>query len=194
MGLAGAAALTAPSQAAVLTLQGVTANGPGDFTFTYQATIGPDEGVRAGDKFIIYDFGGYIDGSIFAGANFTTAVENTSPGGIVTPGFTDDASIPNLVFTYVGSAFQTTGGPYPSFNFPAIGAHSAFGQTILDAFFSLTTKNNPPSEAERPVFTLGSVSVPFNAIPEPSSWAMMLGGFTLLGAATRRRRTVRVTA
>lgn len=33
------------------------------------------------------------------------------------------------------------------------------------------------------------------AVPEPATWAMMLGGFGLLGAASRRRaRTVRVAA
>lgn len=31
------------------------------------------------------------------------------------------------------------------------------------------------------------------AVPEPASWAMMLGGFGLLGAATRRRSRVQVT-
>lgn len=33
-----------------------------------------------------------------------------------------------------------------------------------------------------------------NAVPEPASWAMMLGGFGLLGAAARRRRTTTVPA
>lgn len=34
-----------------------------------------------------------------------------------------------------------------------------------------------------------------NAVPEPATWAMMIGGFGLLGAASRRRtRTARVTA
>jgi hypothetical protein len=45
------------------------------------------------------------------------------------------------------------------------------------------------------VFTLGQVTVPVSAVPEPATWAMMLGGFGLLGAATRRRnRVARVVA
>jgi hypothetical protein len=31
------------------------------------------------------------------------------------------------------------------------------------------------------------------AVPEPASWAMMIGGFGLLGAAARRRRSIQVT-
>jgi hypothetical protein len=188
LGAAVAFALAAPANAAVLTLQNVSANSPGDFTFNYQATLGPDEGVRAGDKFIIYDFGGYIDGSIFStSANLATSVENSSPSGIVAPGFTDDPTIANLVFTYNGPDFRNTGGPLATFDFPSIGARSTLGGTILDAFFSLTTKNNPTREQNTPIYTLGSVAVPFNAIPEPTSWAMMLGGFGVIGLTARRR-------
>jgi hypothetical protein len=32
-----------------------------------------------------------------------------------------------------------------------------------------------------------------NGVPEPASWALMISGFGLAGAAMRRRRTVRVT-
>lgn len=32
-----------------------------------------------------------------------------------------------------------------------------------------------------------------NAVPEPATWAMMIGGFGLVGAAARRRSTTRVT-
>lgn len=34
---------------------------------------------------------------------------------------------------------------------------------------------------------------PGGAVPEPASWAMMIGGFGLAGGALRRRREVRVT-
>ncbi|HEV2567918.1 MAG TPA: PEPxxWA-CTERM sorting domain-containing protein [Sphingomonas sp.] len=43
-------------------------------------------------------------------------------------------------------------------------------------------------------FDFGSRADSFNfevaAVPEPATWAMMIGGFGLLGAATRRRRSV----
>ena len=195
MSAIAAAALAAPASAGVLTLQSVTGNGPNDFTFSYQATLGPDEGLRAGDRFIIYDFAGYIAGSIFSNSpNFTLSVENSSASGLVAPGFNDDAAITNLVFTYMGPDTRNSSGPFEPLDLPSIGARSAFSSTILDAFFTLTTKNNPQSEANRPVYTLGSISVPYNAIPEPSSWAMMIGGFGVLGAVARRRRSTRVTA
>ncbi len=189
VGLAGSA------NAAVITLENVTANGPNDFTFTYQGTLGPDEGVRSGDRLIIYDFGGYIAGSISAPGSVTTSVEFTSSDP-VTPGFDDDASIANLVFTYNGPDFRTSGGPFASFNFDGLSARSTFGNTKADAMFTLTTKNNPdgtPGGSGTPVFTLGQVSVP-NAIPEPATWAMMIGGFGMAGAAMRRRARVAVTA
>ena len=39
---------------------------------------------------------------------------------------------------------------------------------------------------------LKQVSFEAVTVPEPATWAMMLGGFTLLGAATRRRRRASV--
>jgi hypothetical protein len=193
-----AAALAGPAGAAVLTLDGVTTNAPNDFTFTYQGTLGPDEGVRSGDRFIIYDFNGYIDGSIFAPSpNLVASTEFTSPSGIVAPGFDDNPNVVNLVFTYVGPNFRNAGGPFSPFDFDRLGARSTFASTIADAFFTLTTKNNPdgvPGGSNTAVYTLGSVTVP-DPIPEPATWAMMLGGFGLAGIAFRRRpRTSRAIA
>ncbi len=40
--------------------------------------------------------------------------------------------------------------------------------------------------------TVSEVSDQAPAVPEPASWAMMIGGFGLIGAALRRNRTLRV--
>ncbi|HYZ48597.1 MAG TPA: PEPxxWA-CTERM sorting domain-containing protein [Sphingomonas sp.] len=195
---AAAMGLTGAASAAVITLQSVTQNGPSDFTWSYQGTLGPDEGLRSGDNLIIYDFAGYIPGSIFSpSANVTTSVEFLSPTGVVQPGFSDDPTIPNLVFTYVGPDFRASGGPFAPLDFNGLGARSTFNNRIQDAFFTLTTKNNPdntPGGTGSPIYTLGQVTVP-QAVPEPATWAMMLGGFGLAGMAMRRRpRIARVAA
>ena len=184
--------LAVPASAGVLTLEGVTNNGPNDFPFTYQGTLGPDEGLRSGDRLIIYDFAGYIPGSISAdgNANVAVSVENTSPGAFVTPGFNDDPNLVNLVFTYTGPNFRNVGGPFTPFDFSGLSARSTFSNLGLDAFFGLTTKNNPdgvPGGSNTAVFTLGQVTVPVAAVPVPGTWAMMLGGFGVIGLASRRR-------
>lgn len=194
---AAAVGLAGSANAAVLTLENVVRIADSNFAFNYQGTLGPDEGLRSGDRLVIFDFAGYIDGSIFSpSGNVVTSVEFSSPTALVTPGFDDDPNLVNLVFTYVGPDFRNTGGPYTPFDFNGLGARSTLGGRARDGFFTLTTKNNPdglPGGSNTPVYTLGSVTVPAagngtNAVPEPATWAMLLGGFGMLGAASRRSR------
>lgn len=195
---AAAVGLAGSANAAVLTLDSVTTVGVNNFRFSYQGTLGPDEGVRSGDRLVIFDFAGFIPGSILTpGPTVTGTAELLSPTAIVTPGFTDDPTLFNLVFTYTGPDFRNTGGPFTPFDFNGLSARSTFNLLAQDAFFTLTTKNNPdgvPGGSNTPIVSLGQVTVP-TAIPEPATWAMMLGGFGVIGAAMRRRgRVTRVIA
>ncbi len=193
-----AVAFAGSANAAVITLQGVTNNGANDNTFTYQGTLGPDEGLRSGDRLVIFDFAGYIAGSIFTPAGTVVGSTELTSSDPVTPGFNDNPNLVNLVFTYTGPDIRNSGGPFAPLDFNGLGARSTLSGTVADAFFTLTTKNNPdgqPGGSNTAVFTLGQVSVPTAAIPEPASWAMMLGGFGLLGGAMRRpHRIAAVTA
>ena len=63
-----------------------------------------------------------------------------------------------------------------------------FGSSLTLQFF----QNTVPGNGWVFVSEVSFNGVPNNAVPEPASWAMLIAGFGLTGAAMRRRR--RVTA
>lgn len=189
--------LASSANAVTITLESTSGDGFGNTVFTYQGTLTEDEGVRSGDKLIIYDFAGYVVGSIFTpGADVVGSVELTSDLPLL-PGRVDDPTLLNLVFTYIGAPFRNTGGPFEGgFDFDNFGASSIFSNTTLEDFSALTTKNNPEAEENTGVLSIGRVQTPLSPIPEPATWAMLIGGFGMIGAAMRgrRQRMVSVTA
>lgn len=181
------------ASAAIVTLESVVAV-PGGFQFNYEGSIAPDEGIISGNRLIIFDFAGYVPGSIFVpDANTVGSVELSSATPFIIPGQTDDPTLFNLVFTYVGPDFNNTGGPFPPTDFMNFGAVSIFSNTRLDAFTTFLVKNNPAASENTALLTLGVTQVP--QVPEPAAWAMMITGFGMVGYAARRRRHTRsVTA
>jgi hypothetical protein len=195
--LAGVAAivLTSSAQASVIPFLGsVTADGS-NFKFGYTGQLSPDEGVTNGSKLVIVDFAGYVPGTVFSTlSNVSASVSNTVPSGfLIDPGFIDNPAIPDLVFTYTGPNFQTTGGPYPALvNFTGLGADSTLGGQVAGSFSTMAVRN-VGSLAGTADFNVGQVNVP-SAVPEPATWAMMLIGFAGLGASLRRRNRTEAMA
>jgi hypothetical protein len=71
----------------------------------------------AGDELVVVDFQGYVAGSMNSTLpDFVASISNALPAGLLMPpGFTDSSSIPDLVFTYAGPSFDTSGGLWVAF-------------------------------------------------------------------------------
>lgn len=187
---------TSAGAAIIPTLSGITANAT-DYTFSYQGTLSGDAGLTAGSWFVIYDFAGYVDGSVYSPyAAVTASSELVTAAPISFPGTVDDPTIANLVFTYNGPAFHTSGGPYAALDFSGLTARSIYGGVAADTFFGSTVKNNPdgqPGGSGTPIYDVGFITVP-GAVPEPATWGLMIMGFGAMGSALRNRRRATLTA
>jgi hypothetical protein len=72
-----------------------------NFRYTYGVVLTSDSVLNAGDFFTLYDFTGYVNGSVVMPDHwtFSTSMTGGNPAGTV-PG--DDPTIPNMTFTYNG--------------------------------------------------------------------------------------------
>jgi hypothetical protein len=189
--LAAAALLgvsTAAQGAVIPVLDTVTLVGT-DYEFSYSGTLAGDVGLVEDDVLIIYDFAGYVAGSISAGiyaADVDASTELTSAFAPI--GFLDDPLLVNLVFRWKGAPFNAIGGPFSDVDFAGLTARSIYSSTTLDGFVGLTTINNGAATGQKD-FNAGAVAVPEAVIvPEPATWALMIMGFGLAGATLRGRR------
>jgi hypothetical protein len=173
----------------------VSVTGTGPFTWNYMAHLTTDERldpaatngstcsgapcVPPGTFFTIYDFNGYVGGSVHASAPGWGATaqfvgvtpQNTSPA--------DNPQIINLTFMYTGSVVS---GPH---DFSGFSAKSVFNHSKLGMFSTQATKNvgDTIGTTDR---SLGNVLVPQGNAPEPVSFLLMGSG--LLGLSLLRRR------
>lgn len=191
LGAAAAIALSGSAHASVIPmLSGVTPDGS-DFTFDYTGQLSADQGVTSGDKLVILDFAGYVPGSVHSSlSDVSASVSNTLPAGLLLPsGYTDNSSIPDLVFTYNGPDFQTSGGPYPSIiNFGGLSADSIYGSRTSGYFSAEAVKNDGPDTGTA-AFNVGGVDIP--GVPEPATWALLILGFGMIGTMLRTARNRR---
>src|SRR3546814_200488 len=184
--VAAAAFLSVPAHAATVLLDSVTSVSDG-YEFSYAGTLDDTEGLRNGSQLVIFDFAGYVDGSVFSPYDDVSAsVEYSNPDFTLAPGVTDDPGLVNLVFTWTGDDFQTSGGPFSDIDFSGLTAVSTYGQIFTDGFSTLTVKNEGLGAEGTDLYTQGYVGVP--GVPEPETWLMMIGGFGLVGWQLRRRK------
>lgn len=199
-------AASVASAAVVPTLDKVEQTGS-NYTYFYTVGLLADTRLDAAEEeeqvVVIYDFAGYVDGSAgsLSGAwNVTTQLTGPTKGD---PGYPelpaievgddselvkrDNASIVNLVYTYVGE--DVIVGPSPGFD--TIFASSRFNQVQLDAFRGQGTKNTTNNENGTPAGSSGQVSVPTgsdNPIPEPATMSLLGSALVGLGLLRLRRK------
>lgn len=96
-----------------------------------------------------------------------------------------DISLSDLMLNGVQLTPNTVSAPESQINYWRIGGD--FRQSFtLTGSLNLAGAFGTSTELNRVEFLVG------NAVPEPSTWAMMIGGFGIAGAAMRRRAQVKV--
>lgn len=133
-------------------------NGFGPFTFTITGTA-----TTTGTQTFDYTSGGFY--SFFNVRASANAFSNGATTSLYSHGPANCCSSPSNGFSYTGSVDLN------------LVAGQAYG-------FSVTGSN---SDSARRIQGNFAVSTPVSAAPEPATWAMMMVGFGLVGAMSRRR-------
>ena len=141
--------------------------------------------------------------TISLGTGFTNALLN------ITSLSADDAAVVTVNGTAIfgtgifgpgnGNMFFTAAGPSVPFTFAANGSGGTFaapfvaGNNLIEVFYNnnnagINTGNGGLTGGPGALNLVGTVTFNAAVVPEPSSWVMLIAGFGLVGAASRRRR------
>jgi hypothetical protein len=187
--LATLAILIAPisARAGLIPVQvSVTPEG-GNYQFTYAIVLPTDSVLQQGDYFTIYNFDGLVPGTATATGSISSSnwVFSSANVGPTPPGLTsnDNASIPNLTWTYEG---PTQSGQVGIGNFSAV---SIYPYTTQSLFAAVTgTVNVGIPDANITPTTVPVPTAPPPGVPEPTTLALAALGFPFLGFARWVRR------
>ena len=101
-----------------------------------------------------------------------------------------DKNRSTLGTTFNGSGFESLGNGSSSFSSPRILSTSGKYGTLWMVAASMANQ-----DGRYDAFKFSSLTVrTMPAVPEPATWAMMISGFGLVGAALRRRRAASIAA
>jgi hypothetical protein len=164
-----------------------------DFLWNYQISVDNQEELVAasstpcstaaacGSFFTIYDFEGYVAGSVVAPAGWTAQV---SLVGLTNPtqNPSDSGSVANLTFVYTGTPSPDPG---PIADLTGFSAESMFGQVNTGGTFTYqAAKLDGLVDAG-----IGSINVPLSSTPEPATTGLIALG--LAGIVLARRKFAR---
>jgi len=149
---------------------------------------------------------GESDLDFYAGSIYGNGYLEWQSGNLVTPSVLD-ITLPGQSTAVAFDFMELRGGSVPfqviigneTFDFMTSGAGSFFGFTSLTPFTSLKL-TMPATYGDGPIFptiddfSFGQVSGNVAAVPEPSTWAMMLTGFLAAGVSLRRRKRLAAIA
>jgi len=129
-----------------------------------------------------------MDSNVYLSGGFRGGAGTTGPSNFAvdqTVSFYEQANISSVVDGRA-SAYANSIGFFND------GTHYITGSSTASVYLDPYLWIDPTWSAAHPGYTLvvdsGFGNSPATSVPEPASWALMLGGFAIVGAAARRRR------